>query len=96
MMVEKCGAKEGASQEEIALTIDKKPPATHSGKCIQACLAETAGMLDGVTLNVEKTIQLAGMAFDFDEKVIAATRLLAEACKDVTGMFQIYFASIFC
>lgn len=84
-MTEKCGAKEGATQADIETTIAKQPPTTQGGKCIQACLAETAGMLDGLKLNVEKTIQLAGMAFDFDEKVIEATRLMADACKDFTG-----------
>lgn len=109
MMTEKCGAKEGANQAEIELTLEKKQPTTYPGKfrifffflpffnqlvifpgkCIQACLAETAGMLDGLKLNVEKTIQLAGMAFDFDQRVIDATRLMADKCKDVTGMLQI-------
>lgn len=87
-MTEKCAAKEGATQAEVDLTLEKKPPTTYPGKCIQACLAETAGMLDGLKLNVEKTIQLAGMAFDFDETVIAATRLMADKCRDVTGMLQ--------
>lgn len=40
-------------------------------------------------LNVEKTIQMAGMAFDFDPNVIEATRLMADACKDVTGRLEI-------
>lgn len=89
-MTEKCGAKEGASQADIDLTLEKKQPTTYPGKCVQACLAETAGMLDGLKLNVEKTIQLAGMAFDFDQKVIDATKLMADKCKDVTGMLQIF------
>lgn len=85
MMVEKCGGKEGSTTEEVELTIAKKSPTTHGGKCIQACLAETAGFFENLKLNVEKVIQLAGMAFDFDKTVIDATRLMAEACKDVTG-----------
>lgn len=43
--------------------------------------------MDGLKLNVEKTITMAGMAFDFDEAVMAATRLMADSCKDVTGNF---------
>lgn len=114
-MVEKCGAKEGANQEEIETTIAKKSPTTQAGKCIQACLAETANMVNinklrvskvigpsvmissiliiqlgsDLKLNVEKTIQMAGMAFDFDPNVIEATRLMADACKDVTGRLEI-------
>lgn len=46
MMVEKCGAKEGASEAEIESTLAKKSPTTHPAKCVQACLAETAGMVN--------------------------------------------------
>lgn len=45
MMMEKCGAKEGASEAEIESIWAKKSPTTMPGKCIQACLAETAGMV---------------------------------------------------
>lgn len=46
MMVDKCGKREGASQEDIDLMIAKKPPITFKGKCIGACLAETAGIVN--------------------------------------------------
>lgn len=60
MMIEKCGAKEGANEAEIKLTVDKKMPTTFAGKCIQACLAETAGMVNinmsRVMINSDHTI----------------------------------------
>lgn len=45
MMVEKCAAKEGANKEDAELLISHKPPKTFKGKCVQACLAETAEMV---------------------------------------------------
>lgn len=110
-MVEKCGAKEGASKADIEHIITEKTAKTMQGKCTQACLAETAGMvnnntsqinakkiesrlvissilvtqLEGTKLNADKTLTLIGMAFDFDEKIMSATRVVISICKDVTG-----------
>lgn len=38
-------AKEGASDADIQEVLTRKPPSSHAGKCIGACIAETSGMV---------------------------------------------------
>lgn len=55
--------------------------------------------MNSTKMDVERAIAMTGMAFDFDENIMKAVRVMAEACKDVTGperceaMFNIFTCS---
>lgn len=40
-----CKASEGASDDDFASLAAKKPPTTHEGKCLMACIVEKEGVV---------------------------------------------------
>lgn len=42
---DECKGKEGASDDDIAPMLAKKPPTTHEGKCVLACIGEKDGIV---------------------------------------------------
>lgn len=44
-MTKECAAKEGGTAADVEEALAKKPPSTMSGKCMNACVLEGAGIV---------------------------------------------------
>ena len=42
---QECKTKEGASEDDFSNLVVKKPPTTHEGKCLGACIFEKMGIV---------------------------------------------------
>lgn len=79
--IKSCSNTEGASESDVQEILDHKPPSSHSGRCVIACVGEAAGMIKGNKLDLDGSVALA---VKMDPSKGDLAREIGSPCVDIT------------
>lgn len=82
-LVADCKTKEGASDADAADVLAREVQTTPTGKCLNACVLETTGMVQNGKPSVDGAVALAKIAFDANEEAMVKAREVAMECAHV-------------
>lgn len=63
-------AKEGASEADVQEVLSHKPPSSHAGKCVGACVGEAGGMVGQYSRNYVNWISFHFFEFFYFDEIV--------------------------
>lgn len=82
-LANECKNKEGATDADVVSLVAREIPSTPTGKCLNACMVETAGLVKDGKPSVEGAVNLAKIAYDGNEDAMAKAKEVADECVNV-------------